>query len=109
MKMSAPMKEATTAPLTRWQKSLNCWQMANQFVLEFPLCAKYTIAAAAEAADVVTATITCIFHTSLYQSVFFITQASGPSSLAHRYIGKFSCDFFFPRKNEVRTITLLHD
>lgn len=55
--MSAPMKEATTAPLTRWQKSLNCWQMANQFVFEFPLCAKYTIAAAAEAAAVVTATI----------------------------------------------------
>lgn len=28
--------------------------------------------------------------------VFFITQAFGPASLPHRYIGKFSCVFFFP-------------
>ncbi|CAN1803884.1 hypothetical protein LINPERHAP1_LOCUS23746 [Linum perenne] len=30
---------ATTAPLTFWQKSPNCWQIASQFVLLFPLCA----------------------------------------------------------------------
>lgn len=61
-KMSAAIKEATTAPLTRWQKSLNCWQMANQFVFEFPLWAKYTIAAADAAPAVVKATSTCTHH-----------------------------------------------
>lgn len=49
-----PIKE----PEVRWQKELNCWQMANQFVLEFPLCAKYTIAAAADAPAVKRASIT---------------------------------------------------
>ena len=57
MKMTAAMKEATTALLTLWQKSLNCWQIAGQFVL--PLCAKYTMEAAAAAAAVVKAIITC--------------------------------------------------
>lgn len=60
MKMAAVMKDATTAPLTFWQKSVNCWQIASQFALEFPLWAKYTIAAAAAAAEVVRVTITCI-------------------------------------------------
>lgn len=39
-------------PAERWQKSVYCWQMENQFAEEFPLCAKYTMAAAAEAPDV---------------------------------------------------------
>lgn len=49
-KMAEVTKEATTAVLVWWQKSLNCWQIAFQFEFEFPLWAKYTIAAAAEAA-----------------------------------------------------------
>lgn len=40
-----PIKE----PEIRSQNELNCWQIENQFVLTFPLCAKYTIDAAAEA------------------------------------------------------------
>lgn len=43
-----PIKE----PEVRSQNELNCWQIASQFVLPFPLCAKYTMAAAAEAPDV---------------------------------------------------------
>ena len=62
-----PIKE----PEVRWQKELNCWQMANQFVLEFPLCAKYTIAAAADAPAVKRASITYtrvkISHKRIYQ------------------------------------------
>lgn len=61
MKMTTEMKDATTAPLTLWQKSVNCWQIASQFALGFPLWAKYTIAAAEEATAVVNATITCIY------------------------------------------------
>lgn len=64
MKMKAAMKEATTAPLIRWQKSLNCWQMANQLVLEFPLWARYTMAAAAAAAAIVKATSACMFSST---------------------------------------------
>lgn len=37
MNTTTEMKDATTAPLTAWQKSPNCWQMASQFVLELPL------------------------------------------------------------------------
>lgn len=62
-KMTAAIKEPTTAPLTRWQKSVNCWQIANQLVLEFPLWAKYTMAAAAAAAAVVKANATCFNST----------------------------------------------
>uniref|UniRef100_A0A0V0GR73 Putative ovule protein n=1 Tax=Solanum chacoense TaxID=4108 RepID=A0A0V0GR73_SOLCH len=58
MKMNAAIKDATTAPLTRWQKSPNCWHIATHCVVELPLCAKYTMAAAAAAAAVVNATIT---------------------------------------------------
>ncbi|KAK4790369.1 hypothetical protein SAY86_017673 [Trapa natans] len=47
------MNDPTTAPLTFWQKSPNCWQIASQFVVGFPLCAKYTMAAAAAPAAVV--------------------------------------------------------
>ncbi|KAK3007617.1 hypothetical protein RJ639_014103 [Escallonia herrerae] len=41
----------------RSQKELYCWQMANQFALALPLCAKYTMAAAAEAPAVNRASI----------------------------------------------------
>ena len=57
---AAARKEATTALLTCWQKLLNCWQKAFQFEIEFPLWAKYTMAAVAEAADVVSPIITCM-------------------------------------------------
>lgn len=50
-----PIKE----PEIRSQKELNCWQTDSQFVLAFPLCAKYTMAAAAEAPDVKRAIVTC--------------------------------------------------
>lgn len=50
-----PIKE----PEIRLQKELNCWQTASQFVLPFPSCAKYTMAAAAEAPDVKRAIIPC--------------------------------------------------
>lgn len=39
-------------PETRSQKLLYCWQIANQLAFGFPLCAMYTMAAAAEAAAV---------------------------------------------------------
>ena len=48
-----PIKE----PEVRSQKEWNCWQIANQFVLAFPLCAKNTIAAAADAPAVKRASI----------------------------------------------------
>lgn len=49
IKTTTPTKDPIKEPEMRSQKELNCWQMANQFALAFPLCAKYTIAAAAEA------------------------------------------------------------
>jgi hypothetical protein len=49
MNTTTPMKDPIKEPEIRSQKELNCWQMADQFVLTFPWCAKYTIAAAAEA------------------------------------------------------------
>lgn len=48
-KTTIPPKDPIKEPEIRWQKELNCWQMANQFALVFPLWAKYTIAAAADA------------------------------------------------------------
>lgn len=57
-KMTAAIKDATTAPLTRWQKSVNCEQTANQFAVELPVCAKYDMEAAAAAAAVVKPVIT---------------------------------------------------
>lgn len=55
------MKDPIKEPEIRSQKELNCWQMADQFALAFPLCAKYTIAAAAAAAPAVKrASIACI-------------------------------------------------
>lgn len=57
-KMTAP-NDPIKEPDTRSQKELNCWQIANQFVFVFPLCAKYTIAAAADAAAVKRASIIC--------------------------------------------------
>lgn len=49
MNKATPAKDPINEPEMRSQKELNCWQMANQFVLVLPLCAKYTMAAAAEA------------------------------------------------------------
>lgn len=59
MMSTTVMKEATTAPLTLWQKSLNCWQMASQLASELPLWARYTIAAEAPPADVARVTASC--------------------------------------------------
>ena len=56
------MKDATTAPLTRSQKLPNCWQIATQFILVLPWCAKYTMAAAAPAPADTNATTTCNVH-----------------------------------------------
>lgn len=47
------IKAATTAALVVWQKSPNWLQNASQFASSLPLCAKYTMAAEAPAADVV--------------------------------------------------------
>lgn len=49
IKTTMPPKDPIKDPEMRSQKELNCWQMENQFALAFPLCAKYTIDAAAEA------------------------------------------------------------
>lgn len=57
-KRTAAMNDPTTAPLTFWQKSPNCWQIASQLVFGFPLCARYTIAAAAAPAAVVSVSAT---------------------------------------------------
>uniref|UniRef100_A0A0D9WNL1 Uncharacterized protein n=1 Tax=Leersia perrieri TaxID=77586 RepID=A0A0D9WNL1_9ORYZ len=53
MAANEPIKE----PEIRSQKESNCWQIASQFALAFPLCAKYTIAAAADAPAVTRASI----------------------------------------------------
>lgn len=58
MNMSIPPKEPIKDPEVRSQKELNCWQIATQLALAFPLCAKYTIAVAAEAPAVRIANIT---------------------------------------------------
>ena len=58
MNMSIPPKEPIKDPEVRSQKELNCWQIATQLALAFPLCAKYTIAVAAEAPAVRRANIT---------------------------------------------------
>lgn len=42
-------KEPIKEPEIRSQKLLNFWQIANQLALAFPLCAKVTMTAAAEA------------------------------------------------------------
>lgn len=55
-----PTKDPIKEPEIRWQKELNCWQIANHFALAFPLCAKYTIAAAADALPVKRASIACV-------------------------------------------------
>lgn len=44
--------EPISDPAERWQKSVYCWHIENQLAEVFPLCAKYTIAAAADAPDV---------------------------------------------------------
>ena len=45
-------KEPIKEPEIRSQKLLYCWQIANQLAEALPLCAKYTIAADADAAAV---------------------------------------------------------
>ena len=60
-------KEPMREPEMRSQKASNCWQMANQLALALPLCARYTIAAAADAADVTSASITFIRSAKLIQ------------------------------------------
>lgn len=65
MNTRIPPNEPIRDPEMRWQKLLNCWHIASQLAEAFPLCAKYTIAAAAEAPKVRRASITfrrlCIF------------------------------------------------
>lgn len=46
-------------PVMRSQKFWYCWQIADQFAEALPLCAKYTIAAAAEAPAASTPCIIC--------------------------------------------------
>lgn len=52
------MKDPTKEPEARSQKELYCWHIAIQLARAFPLCAKYTMAAAADAPDVKNAIIT---------------------------------------------------
>lgn len=59
MKTRTARKEATTAPLVRWQKPWNCMQMGTQLARRFPECARSTIAAAAAAAAVSSAAMIC--------------------------------------------------
>lgn len=59
MSSRIPPKDPIREPEMRSQKELNCWQMANQFTLLFPLCAKYTMAADAEAPAVNRASMIC--------------------------------------------------
>jgi hypothetical protein len=54
-------KEPIKDPDIRSQKLLNCWQIANQFALAFPLCAKYTTTVAAEAPAVRSSSIALIY------------------------------------------------
>lgn len=61
MKNIIPIKEPTKEPEVRWQKESYCWQIGNQFVFVFPLCAKYTIAADADAPAVNSAIIAFIW------------------------------------------------
>ena len=56
---STARKDATTAPLVRWQKPWNCMQMGTQLARRFPECARSTIAAAAAAAAVSSAAMIC--------------------------------------------------
>ena len=59
MSTNAAAKEPINDPEVRSQKELNCWQIASQLALAFPLCAKYTMAAAVEAPEVTRASIAC--------------------------------------------------
>jgi len=58
MKNTIAIEAATTALLTVWQKSPNCWQIGSQLVFWLPLCARYTIAAEEAAAAVRSVTTT---------------------------------------------------
>ena len=49
MNMMIPPKEPMREPEMRSQKKLNGWHIATQLAEAFPSCAKYTMAAAAEA------------------------------------------------------------
>lgn len=70
--IAIPTKEPMRDPEIRSQKLLNCWQIANQLALGLPLCAKYTMPAAAEAPAVRTAIITFTdLNNELQISCFF--------------------------------------
>lgn len=60
--MTIATKEPMSEPEIRSQKLSNCWQIANQLAEVLPLCAKYTIAAAADAAEVNRPNAACIIE-----------------------------------------------
>lgn len=60
IKIKTAENEPIKDPVIRLQNFLYCWHIAIQFAEAFPLCAKYTIAAAAEAPAVSTPSIICI-------------------------------------------------
>ena len=68
MSRTMAAKEPMREPEMRSQKESNCWQMANQLALALPLCARYTIAAAADAAAVTSASIAFV-RTEVQSSV----------------------------------------
>uniref|UniRef100_A0A0E0K1I9 Photosynthetic NDH subunit of lumenal location 2, chloroplastic n=1 Tax=Oryza punctata TaxID=4537 RepID=A0A0E0K1I9_ORYPU len=57
---TAAAKEPTSDAVMRSQKEVNCWQIPNQLAHALPLRARYTIAAAADALAVSSASITCM-------------------------------------------------
>ena len=61
MKQTTAMKEPIKEPDARSQKLLYCWHIENQFADVLPLCAKYTMAAVAEAAAVSKPNAACIY------------------------------------------------
>lgn len=73
MKKTSATNEATRAPLSAWQKSVYCVQIASQLEFKFPLWAKYTIAVEAPAADITRATITCKAFNNNFGIHFFIS------------------------------------
>ena len=63
--MTMAMKEPIKEPEARWQKSVNWLQMEFQLAELFPLCARNNIAAAADAADMSSPSVT--YHPKLEQ------------------------------------------
>lgn len=56
--MTMAMKEPIKEPEARWQKSVNWLHMEFQLAELFPLCARNSIADAADAADISSASVT---------------------------------------------------